>query len=65
MAMQKINVRFSDETKAEIALFAESHDLFDSYVSRAAINIGMKELFKCSNSKAGSADLYKLIEDNQ
>ena len=66
MAMQKLNVRFSDETKDYISNTAVSFDLFDSHVARAALNLGLKYINEeADKSDSDSAKIYRLIQANQ
>lgn len=44
MAMQKLNVRFSDEVKKLLSETSNDLRMNDSDVARAALNIGLKSL---------------------
>ncbi len=61
--MEKLNVRFTQETKKAISKVSESIDLFDSAVARAALNIGLK-IIEVESLKDGN-DVYGLINNNQ
>ena len=50
MAMQKLNVRFSDEMKDYLSNTSASYDLNDSAVARAALNIGLDAINKAAYS---------------
>ena len=67
MAMQKLNVRFSDETKELLSETASDLVMSDSDIARAAINIGIKairnEFFKAVESSDFSA-VNRLIAIN-
>ena len=63
--MQKLNVRFTNETKEAIKARSEAFDLTDSLVARAALNIGLKELSNYHNANLDGKTFYDWIDDNQ
>ena len=73
MAMQKLNVRFSDITKDYIDDSAVTFDSNPSRVARAAMNIGLAELNKlhdkaCSlsgNKRPSCVPVKAFIDCNQ
>ena len=58
MAMQKLNVRFSDETKDYISSTAARYEISDSDIARAAIQIGLDSI----NKEAQKLDEETLIK---
>lgn len=65
MPMQKLNVRFSDNTKCKISDAAEELDLFDSHVARAAMNIGLNAILKEKSQGCCSRVMFDWIAKNQ
>lgn len=65
MAMQKLNVRFSDNTKENILNTATNVDLNESYIARAALNLGLKHIDKVIAIGCSDIAFDKLISDNQ
>lgn len=64
MAMQKLNVRFSNDTKEAISKTACDADVLDSHVARAAINLGLGMINQViSNSTQNDVDRF--IADHQ
>jgi len=53
MPMQKLNVRFSDETKDYISNTGASYDINDSDIARAAMNIGLDVINKHADIMMG------------
>jgi predicted DNA-binding protein len=64
MAMQKLNVRFSDETKRELIFLSCNTNIPESALARAAINIGMS-CIEASIEIDDMSHLNKLVEQNQ
>jgi hypothetical protein len=65
MAMQKLNVRFSDETKDYISNTGASYDITDSDIARAAMNIGLSAINKHAESVANDVLINNFVSANQ
>tara|TARA_R110000850_G_scaffold136353_1_gene257491 strand:- start:769 stop:975 length:207 start_codon:yes stop_codon:yes gene_type:complete len=68
MAKQKLNVRFSDETKERISNNSGCLRCTDSDLARAAMNIGLNFITNKRSlviSGASIEEIHELISDNQ
>lgn len=64
MAMQKLNVRFSDETKEKIEVESSLYDVNSSDLARAAMIIGL-EWLEQKRDVMNHPVLKEVIEANQ
>ena len=65
MTMQKLNVRFSSETKEEIKSISEELSCNSSALSRMAINLGLKIIRERSEVDCFIGDLKKEISESK
>ncbi len=63
--MQKLNVRFTNDTKTVISALGLGTAFNDSEIARAAINIGLAQITGHDGFESDSKDFEDWIRNNQ
>jgi hypothetical protein len=63
--MQKLNVRFTNDTKTVISATGGVSGFSDSEIARAAINIGLAHINTHTGIESNSKDFEDWIKNNQ